>query len=160
MADASLWPTVVGGLIAVGGTIAGVIGTALLDVVQQRNEKKKPRTEKFAELVAAVYEFDRWLMLILHRELFGHDGIPQAASPLAKVQSITSVYFPQFSKLVDELSLTSTGYVAWIYGAKKKRLAQDSALAQQGFDEKYLPYAAKRNALLDALSESAQKEFQ
>jgi hypothetical protein len=51
MADASLWPTIVGGLIAVGDTIAGVIGTALRDVVQQRNEKKKRRTGEVRRIV-------------------------------------------------------------------------------------------------------------
>jgi hypothetical protein len=41
MADTSLWPVVVGGLLGVGGTVVGVIGTTIRDVAQQRHEKAK-----------------------------------------------------------------------------------------------------------------------
>ena len=54
-ADTSLWPVVVGGLLAVGGTIAGVIGTGIRDWAQQRHETKKRRADKFEELVAALF---------------------------------------------------------------------------------------------------------
>ena len=40
---------------------------------------------------------------------------PQTMSPLAKVQSISSVYFPQFEGSVHELDLASADYLNWIW---------------------------------------------
>jgi hypothetical protein len=97
MADTSLWPVVVGGLLGVGGTLVGVIGTTFREAAQQRHEKAKRRADKFEELVAAVYEFDHWLDIMRHRDAFGAGEAPETVSPFAKVQSISAVYFPQFS---------------------------------------------------------------
>jgi hypothetical protein len=36
--DTSLWPVVVGGLLALGGTMVGVIGTTIRGVAQQRHD--------------------------------------------------------------------------------------------------------------------------
>jgi hypothetical protein len=41
MADTSLWPVLVGGLLGVGGTLVGVIGTTIRDATLQRHEKAK-----------------------------------------------------------------------------------------------------------------------
>ena len=120
MADASLWPVVVGGLLGVGGTLVGVIGTTIRDAAQQRHEKAKRRADKFEELVAAVYEFDHWLYSMQQRDAFGTDKAPQTASPFAKVQSISSVYFPQFDELIGELDRTSIEHLLWINDAKQK----------------------------------------
>jgi hypothetical protein len=81
MADTSLWPVVVGGLLALGGTVAGAIATTIRDAVQQRHETRKRRADKFEELVAAVYEFDHWLEGIRNRDAFGHYNVPASQGP-------------------------------------------------------------------------------
>jgi hypothetical protein len=124
MADTSLWPVVVGGLLGVGGTV-GVIGTTIRDVARQRHEKAKRRADKFEELVAAVYEFAHWLDGIRQRDAFGVGDAQQTVSPFAKVQSISSVYFPQFSELIRELERASDHYLVWIYKAEHKRISND-----------------------------------
>jgi hypothetical protein len=68
MADTSLWPVVVGGLLGEEGTVVGVIGTTIRDVAQQHHEKAKRRADKFEELVAALYEFDHWLNEFMNLE--------------------------------------------------------------------------------------------
>ena len=87
MADTSLWPVVVGGVLAgifaLGGVIAGQIGTARRDAAQERREARKRRADKFEELVAAVYEFDHWVDSIRQRDAGGAD-IPERVSPFAK----------------------------------------------------------------------------
>jgi hypothetical protein len=103
MADTSLWPVVVGGLLGVGGTMVGVIGTTIRDAARQRHETRKRRADKFEELVAAVYEFDHWLESMRERNAYGNSNGPETASPFAKMQSISSVYFPLFSELIAEL---------------------------------------------------------
>jgi hypothetical protein len=102
MADTSLWPVVVGGLLAglfaLGGIGVGAVVASRRDAAQERREARKRRADKFEELVAAVYEFDHWL-----DSMRGHGG-PQTTSPFSKVQSIAAVYFPQFSELISELN--------------------------------------------------------
>jgi hypothetical protein len=124
MADTSLWPVVVGGLLtgffALGEIGVGLVGTARRDAAQERREKTQRRADKFEELVAAVYEFDDWLEGLTDREAFGRENIPIAASPFAKVQSILSVYFPQFNHQVIELASAADLYRDWIYAAKKR----------------------------------------
>jgi hypothetical protein len=85
MADTSLWPVVVGGLLGVGGTMVGMIGTTIRDVAQQRHEKAKRRSDKFEELVAAVYEHDHWLEGMRDRDAFGLGDAQKTVSPFAKV---------------------------------------------------------------------------
>jgi hypothetical protein len=160
MADTSLWPVVVGGLLGVGGTMVGVIGTTIRDVAQQRHEKAKRRADKFEELVAAVYEFDHWLSSMRERDAFGvSPDIPVTVSPFAKVQSISSVYFQQFSELVRELEIASDQYRIWMYQAEGRRVSKNAQYAD-GFSEAYGPYVQKREALLDALKKFAREEFQ
>ena len=98
-----LVPVLVGGLLTLGGTVAAALGTVIRDVVQRRTKEKKRRVDKFEELVVAVYEFDHWLDRLKDRFVFGAD-VPETVSPFAKVQSISSVYFPQFSTLANDLA--------------------------------------------------------
>src|SRR6516162_1933839 len=152
-----LVPVVVGGLLTLMGTVAAALGTAIRDVVQRRNKEKKRRVDKFEESVAAVYEFDHWLDRLKDRFIFGAD-VPETVSPFGKVQSISSVYFPQFSTLANDLDEAATEYRRWMIGAGEKRLNKDPTHIG-GFVEAYEPYKRKRNALLDALQKFARKHF-
>jgi hypothetical protein len=160
MADTSLWPVVVGGLLGVGGTMVGVIGTTIRDVAQQRHEKAKRRADKFEELVAAVYEFDHWLDSMRDRDAFGQGDAQRTASPFAKVQSISSVYFPQFSELIGEIDRATSHYRTWIWNTEQLRRANATARLWDGFNEVSIPYVQKREALLGALTKFARDEFQ
>jgi hypothetical protein len=111
-------------------------------------------------LVAAVYEFDHWLDSIRRRDVYGESNIPQTVSPFAKVQSISAVYFPQFSELIVELDRASTQYSIWIHTAAQRRIANDIAHLSDGFNEAITPYVQKREALLNALKKFAHDEFQ
>jgi hypothetical protein len=127
-ADTSVWPIVLTGVFTLVGSLGGIgvglVGAARRDAAQERREAKKRRADKFEELVAAVYEFDHWLTLTRRRELGKREvGVPDTASPFAKVQSISAVYFPQFSKLVDKLDSVSSRYLAWIYNPQEVTLS-------------------------------------
>jgi len=91
------------------------------------------------------------------RFIFGAD-VPETVSPFGKVQSISSVYFPQFSTLANDLDEAATEYRRWMIGAGEKRLNKDPTHIG-GFVEAYEPYKRKRNALLDALQKFARKHF-
>jgi hypothetical protein len=138
---------------------AGWLGPSLLEHRKEAAEKKKRRAEKFEELVAAIYEFDHWLDrqndIIVH----GEQGTIEV-SPFAKIQAISAVYFPQFDDKIAELDRATLGYRVWMGAAGEKRLMGDTAGMRGGFNEAYLPYGKKRNALLTALKEFARSEFQ
>jgi hypothetical protein len=163
MADTSLWPVVVGGLLAglfaLGGIGVGLVGAARRDAAQERREKAKRRADKFEELVAAVYEFDHWIEGIRRRDAIG-EMIPQTVSPFAKVQSISSTYFPQFDGSIRELDKASNQYRLWIYTAGQKRISNNLAQFLDGFNEAFAPYKQKLEALLNALQKFAREEFQ
>ena len=163
MADTSLWPIVASGLLtglfALGGIGVGLLGTARRDAAQERHETRKRRADKFEELVAAVYEFDHWLDGIRQRDAIGIGNAPETVSPFAKVQSISSVYFPQFVEPIAELDRASTQYKIWIHKAASNRFSNNLA-PFDGFNEASVPYIQKREALLSALKEFAHDEFQ
>jgi hypothetical protein len=123
-------------------------------------EKKKRRADKFEELVAALYEFDHWINNQRRQRAYG-EALPDTISPFAKLQSISSVYFPQFDKQIGELSTATSGYRVWMGEFAKKRIeGRVNPKEEDGFSEAYGEYLDKLNKLLDALKEFARKEFQ
>jgi hypothetical protein len=162
-ADTSLWPIILTGLFTLGGSLGGIgvglVGAARREAAQERRDAKKRRADKFEELVAAVYEFDHWLDGIRQRDAFGRENVPDTVSPFAKLQSISAVYFPQFSGSIGELDIASGQYRVWIYNTEQLRLAK-ATLLMAGFDGAFNPYAVKREALLEALKKFAHDEFQ
>ena len=163
MADTSLWPVVVGGLLAglfaLGGIGVGAVVAARRDAAQERHEKAKRRADKFEELVAALYDFDHWVDSSRQRDAFGFD-IPQTVSPFAKVQAISSVYFPQFDEAIRELDIATVQYRMWIHTAAVRRIDNNITKVSEGLTEAYTPYVQKRDALLGALKKFAHDEFQ
>lgn len=157
--DASLWPVVVGGLLTLAGTAAGSMVTIIREIAQNRRDAKKRRADKLEELVAAIYEFDHWLTGVQNRGAYGED-IPVTVSPFAKVQSITSIYFPGFAGMVTDLDIVATNRELWISQATSRRLNNDIANLNVGQSESYNPYAEKREALLTALGKYAREELQ
>jgi hypothetical protein len=160
MADPiSLWPVVVGGLLTLAGGAVGSGVTVALKLVESRDAKKKKRADKFEELVEAVYAFDHWLNTKQNITIFGEEG-KLGISPIAKIEAISAVYFPQFSKAISELVSTTYAYQAWMFEAGQKRLAGDIEHINDGLHSAYDPYAQKRSDLLDALKKFAHEEFQ
>jgi hypothetical protein len=163
MADASpsllatLAPVVVGGVIALAG---GWFGPWLLERRKEKAEKKKRRSEKFEEMVGAVYEFDHWVETERQIRVIGKEGLIQGVSPFAKVRATSAVYFPQFENLIRELENATGGYRAWMTTAALRRVSGISEEPPAGFVEAVRPYTQARDNLLDALRKFAQSEFQ
>src|SRR5262249_38268139 len=122
MADpVSLWPVVVGGLLAMAGGLIGSGATFAMKVVESRNEKRKRRAEKFEELVAALFEYEHWLSQKRDKGAYGEDG-ELGVSPEAKIAAISAVYFPQFSGAIDQLVAAARSYELWMAEAGHLRL--------------------------------------
>jgi hypothetical protein len=164
-ADTSLWPVVVGGLLAglfaLGGIGVGLIGTARRDAAQERREASKRRADKFEELVAAVYEFDEWVQA--HRPAtVGRLPFPQTTSPIVKVSTISSVYFPQFDKMISDMEVASMMYLDSILSKNFNGEYNWHIDREQGriAAEYWQDLGAKRTALTHALKEFARNHFQ
>lgn len=145
MAATSLWPVIVGGLLTLAGTAAASVVTLIRDKAQEQRDAHKRRADKFEELVAAVHEFDHWLR-----------GGGMTVSPIAKVQSISAVYFPQFSELISELDLAAYALWAEMYAPNRATQVRHDGMDANAFE----PYRRKLQALLDALKKFAREEFQ
>jgi hypothetical protein len=158
MPDPSLAPTIVGGLIAIGGTIVGIAGSTLIFLLQTRAEKKKRREEKFLDLVAAVYEHDHWLDTLRRTYVVELEGEIKV-SPFAKIQAISDVYFPQFGKAVDELGAAAQEYRNWMYEVAQ-HMPETKAELFAGHKIAVAPYMAKQNALLAELKTFSRRNFQ
>jgi hypothetical protein len=76
------------------------------------------------------------------------------------MQSISSVYFPQFVEPIAELDRASTQCRIWIHTAEVRRVTNNLVQISDGFNEAHGPYAQKREALLGALQKFAHDEFQ
>jgi hypothetical protein len=154
---ATLVPVLIGGLLTLAG---GFIGPLFLQRQKDHVEERKRRADKFEELVAAVYEFDHWIENCKQRGMFGAKDIPAVVSPFAKVQSISSVYFPRFDDAIKELDIATSKYRIWMTAAGMKRLTGKMSEINEGFNDAYMPYVEKREGLLIALKKFAGEEFQ
>jgi hypothetical protein len=111
------------------GLAGGLIGPPYLHRLQQRAERKKRQAEKFEELVNALYQHSHWLNVMKDVQVFGSDD-QLTMSPMARVQAISLVYFPEFDAQIRELDSVADRYELWALQAKQKRLDADPTYAE------------------------------
>jgi hypothetical protein len=145
----------VGGLIGVGGSL---VGPWLIQDRKEAAEKKQRRAEKFEELVTALFELHHWMTKMRNVRVFGEERDLEM-SPIAKVQAISAVYFPEFEKEIRALDLAADGYELWAMKAAGKRLKKEQGYVDGG-NEEYEPFMEKFHALMRTLREYSCKEFQ
>jgi hypothetical protein len=155
MTDGSpLWTLV---SVVVGGALT-MAGGWLVEWRKQAAEKKRQRVQKFEDLIAAVYEFDHWMISTKDVRAFGAN-IVLGPSPLAKVHAIAAAHFPQFNESISQLNAPISMYLLWMAKAGEKRLSGDLANINAGYQEAYVPYREKLYELLNALTAFAEREF-
>jgi hypothetical protein len=160
MADeTNLLPVIVGGALSMGGIGIGLVVAVVRDWMSRKEERRNRRADKFEELVAALYEFDHWVDTARNRALGGAAAEP-SVSPFAKIQAITSVYFPQFDPLVRELDRCMANYRVWIETTNFKRTSGELTELPDGLTEVMTPYNDAHDKLTQQLSSFAQKKFQ
>ena len=125
---------------------------------KQKAEKEKRRAEKFEELVGALFEHKHWLDQYMSTKIFG-DKIELGVSPMAKVVTISNIYFPNFKEQIAELDIVSSKFEISILEAGKKRLSNEENYTS-GSLEAAPAYFEKHSALMKELTAYAQKEFQ
>jgi hypothetical protein len=161
MADTSLVPVIVGGLIAMGGVLISGGITLAVNFMQARNEQKKRRRDKFEELVTALFDYEHWANVARDMYLYGavSEVVPTLPpSPFAKLHAISAVHFPEFEKKIQELQRAGFAYVAWIYAARKKKLDGDKEYIA-GYKEAYEAFLKVVTSVRTELTSYAGREF-
>lgn len=158
MANDSLWPVIVGGLLAMGGIAINNVVNFLLNRQKSEEEKRKERAAKFEELVAAIYEFDHWLDIERNRGLGSITDAP-TMSPFAKIQAIGAVHFPNLDPLIRELEDKTATYRNWIETANYQRQSGQLVKFPSGYMEALKPYMDARDKLIDELKGFAHRKF-
>jgi hypothetical protein len=143
------------GVLLGAGISTGV--TYFIAVRKEAADEKRKRAEKFEELVEALYEHKHWLDTIEHIWVYGKDEkVP--LSPFAKVQAISSVYFPMFKPQVAKLDEVARGYEQWMVQAAQLRVQQGMP-SIDGMGDAYGPYLSCFRTLMDDLVAFAGREF-
>jgi hypothetical protein len=149
----TLLPVIVGGGIAVAGGLAGPL---LSNWLNDQAAKRKQRTEKLAEMIAAIYENDHWLMMYRNVTVWGATT-EIGPRPLPKAIGIAAIHFPQFNLILDQLELVITEYEVWMIDAAKKRIAKRIEEIGEGFGDAHISYVAKRTEVIDAMRKYAKE---
>jgi len=102
--------------------------------------------------------FDHWLSMMRSIRAYGAEDT-QEPTPLPKASAIAAIYFPQFATALSELSLVTSQYELWMFGAAKKRLEGNIQELNDGHPAAYEPYMRKREDVLNKLREFAASEF-
>lgn len=145
----SLLPVVGGAII---GVIGGLVGTNYAHRLSQKQSHKDELKKKLEDLVTEAYEIDIWLKKQESYYLFGGDEILEQ-SPIAKIEAISALYFPELSGQVAVLSSKNTAYKMWLLEGFKLRASSGSATAPQEhvakISELYDPVMKAKNAIVE-----------
>jgi hypothetical protein len=146
----SLLPVIIGGLLAIAGGAVTTLTTVILHFMRTKTEKKNKRSEKYEELVAAVFEHEHWLNQKMRMRVYGEEG-EETVSPM-------TAYFPQLLPKIRMLGTAASTYENWMLEAAQMR--------QDGKDDyktilstTYREYRKVVNELLNDLKEYATREF-
>lgn len=151
----TLGPVIVGGAIGIIGTL---VGPTLTTWLNDETAKKKQRVEKFAELIAIIYEHEHWLDMYRGVTVWGTE-MTLGPSPLPRAIAIAAIHFPQFNARLDELSSETSKYQYWMLEAAQRRLANKLSEVGEGFRAAYDPFRLKHLQVLDELKKFAAIEF-
>jgi hypothetical protein len=113
VAEPNLTGVIVGGLLTVLGGAVGSALTLATKYFDVREDQERKRAEYFQELVELVYSLEHWLDKKRQIEVFEGKG-DLGQSPLATLESIAAVYFPQFTDSIREMATASFKYEAWM----------------------------------------------
>jgi hypothetical protein len=161
MAETSLAPVIVGGLIAMGGVLISGAITLAVKFMQTREDEKQRKRVKFEELVTVLFEYEHWLEVVRDMYLYAEPTaiVPTLPpSPFAKLHAISAVHFPEFDKKNVELEQAGRGYQSWIFAARKKRIAGDKDYAE-GYSDAYGKFYKMFIAFRDDLKAYSGREL-
>ena len=154
--------TVIGAVIGFGSTLLTQRSLSRLnkeaDERKQEVEKKNKKAEKLEESVVSLYEYQHWLLREVRPLLEKGETIQLPRSPIAKVQAISYVYFPEFRGSIDELAKIEYQYqFSVVEGGEIPHLNPDDTIGTIRTGGVYYKYISQFNSLLDLIIDRAAK---
>jgi hypothetical protein len=147
------------------GTVIGFAGSAWTQWYQHElkaaDDRRSRLADKLEQMIAAIYEHEHWLDEMGNARVFGTgttDPFGPRLSPLTKVQTLCTIYFPQFEDAVANLDVAARAYEQWMIAAAMKRFKNEPN-HNAGFEQAYQPYLNSRVAAIKAIRAFAQREF-
>lgn len=140
-------PVIVGGLLAIGGGIAGQI---LTHQFSARRERDKLIREKAELLISALYEHRDWLKRENNRLVFGTD-LQEQPSPLDKAYALQELYFPELSGALRDITSTLEPITKFFYTNARARITEKTTWTTALDHNEFTPlYEAYLNAFKSA----------
>jgi len=146
---------VVGGVIAICG---GAVVPLITHTLKAKYEARERDAARFAELVAAIYEYQYWLEEKTYKEIYGKEK-PDTMAPYPKLLSIGMIYFPQFLVQIAQLNAEAKKYEALIMTKALDRFHGEIDKLNDGIDEAHGSYSNAQERLFDAMFDYADKRF-
>jgi len=151
-------PVVVGGLLAIGG---GVAGQYLTERLTHNREEKKLIREKGEALVRALYAHRDWFEMTW-KAVLTRDTTHDAPSPLDEAVALQLLYFPELKRNLQELELAFYPLYQVITDQREEQLKDWTAWSARipqhlaAYREKYVPYLAAWHAAVTAVTKAVR----
>ncbi len=139
-----IWLVLVG---AASATIGGLVAQLIVYAVQHAATRKGKREEKLEELLNIVYQHDNWLGWKQSALVFGLAEESKELRPLTRAQAIAAAHLPELLLELNQLSLASGSYEAFMYKRAGERHRSQVLDLSSGIEELYQPYMKARLAL-------------
>jgi hypothetical protein len=126
-------PVVIGGLLAVGGGIAGQVFTHRL---AERREKAKLQRERLEALVKALYAHEQWLSAKWNTMIFRNED-HDAPSPLDEVRMLQALHFPELAQAVQAVQKSQMPLLEFIGQQRIARMRDQAAWMKEWSNAPY-----------------------
>ena len=113
----ALLPYLAGALI---GALGGIVGTRYAHGLKSKGQANAIRRERLEELVTKLKEVEVWLANIREWRLNDGERVKEW-SPLGRVETLVSLYFPEMEHELEDLSQGIAGYRTWLTKARKAK---------------------------------------
>lgn len=128
-----LAPVIIGGLLAIGGAFAG---TFLTYYLKNKNDERALKRDKLEQILLAANEAEHWLDEYKNKQFLKNEK-DIGASPISKVNNLSTLYVPELKHEVSAVSLASAKYFKLIAECQLKRI--ETGKIPDYFIEKYTP---------------------
>ena len=147
----SLFPVMIGGLLAIGGALTGTLLTYFLS---ERSKRKAMKREKLEQLLCAANRTEHWLDEYKNTKLGVYEK-DIGSSPIAEVKYLNELYLNELDTEVINFSLVAAEYTSLIAACHFEK--QKAGVIPSNFIDEYTPIIKKLTRATSLLVEKAGK---
>jgi len=99
------------------GITSGIVSTRYSHRLKSSDKKSVDLRIKLEELVNETFEVKTWIKRIENHRFFNGAEVLEKG-PIAKIEAISAIYFPELKSKIEALIKTESNYRLWIYESK------------------------------------------